>query len=91
MACHMTNGEGLEGTFPPLANTGRLGDKGRLVKIIFNGLNEPITVNGIPYEMEMNPVPLSNKEVTDVLNYICNAWGNKNPIIRESEIEQLKK
>lgn len=90
-ACHMTNGEGLEGTFPPLANTARLTDKARLVKIITNGLNEAIMVNGQEYTMGMNPIPLSDKETADVLNYVRNSWGNKAPAIQVSEIKSLKK
>lgn len=91
IACHMADGRGLEGTFPPLANTGRLTDKGRLVKIIINGLNDPVTIDGTVYTMEMNPLDLSDKEVADVLNYIRNSWGNKAAVIKENEISQLKK
>jgi mono/diheme cytochrome c family protein len=90
-ACHMINGEGLDGSFPPLANTGRLSDKARLVKILTNGLNEAIMVNGQEYTMGMEAMNLSDKEMADVLNYIRNSWGNKAPIIQVSEIKSLKK
>lgn len=90
-SCHMADGRGLEGTFPPLANTGRLDDKGRLVKIIFNGLNDPITIDGTEYTMEMNPLKLTDQQAADVLNYIRNSWGNKGVAIQESEIKSLKK
>lgn len=90
VSCHMSEGEGLEGTFPPLAKTGRLSDKGRLVKIVFHGLSGPITVDGVEYNMEMNPVPLSDEEAADVLNYIRNSWGNKAPEIKVGEVKQLK-
>ena len=90
LSCHMEEGQGLEGAFPPLANTGRLSDKGRLVKIVFNGLSGPITVNGKDYDLEMNPMDLTEKEVSDVLNYIRNSWGNKNPEIKVSEVNQLR-
>lgn len=46
ISCHMQNGEGLQGAVPPLAKTGRLTDKKRLVRIIYNGLEGPITVIG---------------------------------------------
>ena len=91
ISCHMENGEGLEGAFPPLAKTGRLTDKKRLVKIIYNGLEGPITVNGKEYNNQMNPLALSEQEVTDVLNYIRNSWGNKHQVMKVSEIKELAK
>lgn len=91
LSCHMLNGEGLEGVFPPLAKTGRLIDKKRLVRIIYNGLEGPVTVNGKEYNNQMNPVALSEQEVTDVLNYIRNSWGNKHELIKVSEIKELTK
>ncbi len=91
ISCHMENGEGLEGAFPPLAKTGRLKDKKQLVKIIYNGLEGPITVNGKEYNNQMNPLALSEQEVTDVLNYIRNSWGNKHQVMKVSEIKGLMK
>lgn len=92
IACHQANGEGLEGTFPPLANTGRLTDKARLVNNIYNGASGEIIVNGKKYDMEMFPVPINDKEIADVLNYVRNSWGNKNTeIITEAEVKSLKK
>ena len=91
IACHMENGEGLEGAFPPLAKTGRLTDKKQLVKIIYNGLGGPITVNGKEYNNQMNPLTLSEQEVTDVLNYIRNSWGNTHQVMKVSEIKELAK
>ncbi|WP_039137216.1 c-type cytochrome [Flavihumibacter solisilvae] len=92
MSCHMTEGEGLEGAFPPLAGTGRLGDKARLVKIIYNGLSGPIKVKGKEFNMEMTPLPhLSDQEAADVLNYVRNSWGNKGAEIKPAEIAKLKK
>lgn len=92
IACHQPSGEGLEGTFPPLANTGRLTDKARLVNNIYNGASGAITVNGKNYDMEMFPVPINDKEIADVLNYVRNSWGNKNAeLITEAEVKSLKK
>jgi mono/diheme cytochrome c family protein len=91
LSCHMAEGEGLEGTFPPLAKTGRLSDKGRLVNIIFNGLSGPIIVKDVEYDNEMNPLNLTDQQAADVLNYIRNSWGNKGAMIQVSEIKDLKK
>ena len=90
MSCHMVDGAGLEGAFPPLANTDRLKDKARLVKIVVNGLSGPIEVKGTQYDMEMTPVSLSDQEIMDVLNYIRNSWGNKAPIVSLTEVNKFK-
>ena len=77
--CHMEDGTGLEALYPPLAKADWLQqvDVGAAC-IIRNGMEDPIVVNGIRYEMPMPPQPqLSAVEITNILNYIHNAWGNK--------------
>jgi mono/diheme cytochrome c family protein len=90
ITCHMAEGEGLEGVFPPLAKTGRLTDKGNLVKIVLQGMRGPITVNGKQYDLEMIPVNLNDEEVRDVLNYMRNSWGNKAPAISLAEVKKFR-
>jgi nitrite reductase (NO-forming) len=90
VSCHMADGKGLEGAFPPLAGTKRLTDKARLVKIVVNGTSGPMEVNGTTYDMEMMPLNLSDKEIMDVLNYVRNSWGNKAPAIDLKEVAKFK-
>jgi nitrite reductase (NO-forming) len=90
MSCHMDKGQGLEGVFPPLANTGRLEDKQKLVRTVLEGTSGEITVKGVVYNMEMNPVNLTEEQVADVLNYIRNSWGNKGAMVRVEEVKSLK-
>ncbi|MEY2792782.1 MAG: hypothetical protein RJA76_774 [Bacteroidota bacterium] len=80
-SCHMEEGEGVESVFPPLAKTNRLGDVNKLVKIVRNGMSGEISVMGVKYNAEMSSVDLNDQELTDVLNYIRNSWGNKAPMI----------
>ena len=91
ISCHMENGEGLAGVFPPLAKNPNLKIKDRLVKVILNGQSGTIRVNGVEYNGEMAPVPMSDSEVADVLNYIRNSWGEKNSAILPAEVQQLLK
>lgn len=90
-SCHMEDGSGLPGVFPPLAKTGNLKDSNRLVKIILEGMRGPVTVNGTKYNAEMAPTTLTNQEVADVINYIRNNWGNKEPFIDSKDVENSKK
>lgn len=87
MSCHMPDGAGLEGTFPPLAKSKNLADKNRMIKVILQGMKGPVKVNGVEYDSQMAGVSLTDKEVSDVLNYIRNSWGNKYPAILPKDIQ----
>ncbi len=87
----MEDGNGLEGVYPSLVKTSGLADKNRLVKIITQGVRGPIDVKGVHYDAEMAGVELSDQDVADVINYIRNTWGNKNPMIKASEVGPAKK
>jgi mono/diheme cytochrome c family protein len=79
VSCHMENGEGVEGTFPPLVKSDYVsGDTKRLINIALQGQTGEIVVNGKTYNMDMPAQShLSDEEVADVLNYIKSSWGNK--------------
>ncbi|MEP7109652.1 MAG: cytochrome c [Ferruginibacter sp.] len=86
--CHMPAGEGLEAVYPPVANTDYLKDQKLAIDIIVNGQQGEITVNGIKYNTPMDPLNLlSDREVADVLNFISNSWGNKNPMIKPAQVK----
>ncbi len=93
MQCHQQNGEGLNELYPPLANSDfLLVDKQRAACIIWNGIDREITVNGKQYHMKMLPVSgMSITKVTDVLNYIYNAWGHKEGIVTPDEVRTFLK
>jgi mono/diheme cytochrome c family protein len=88
ISCHQANGQGLPGIYPPLAGSDWMGKSPDiLVRIIHNGLNGPIVVNGNTYNNVMTGFSdLSDKEIAEVLSYIRNTWGNSYPIITEEEV-----
>ncbi|MEZ4945215.1 MAG: cytochrome c [Cyclobacteriaceae bacterium] len=89
--CHMQNGEGIEGVYPPLAKSDYLmADKVRAIKQVLEGASGPMTVNGIQYNGFMTGFDLSDKEVSDVLNYIRNSWGNKSEAITPEEVKSAR-
>ncbi|WP_348811446.1 c-type cytochrome [Flavobacterium maritimum] len=90
-SCHMEDGNGLEGVFPTLVKSDYLVDKNRLVKIVSTGLRGPIVVNGANYDGEMPGNELTDEQVSDVLNYIRNSWGNQDKAVLPGEIQQAKK
>ncbi|WP_439506135.1 c-type cytochrome [Sediminibacterium sp.] len=93
MNCHMEDGKGLEGAFPPLAKADYLKRPSKdLITVILKGQSGEIKVNGIIYNGTMPAQDyLSDEEIADVLNYINNSWGNKNvkPIL-PSQVKLLR-
>jgi len=86
MACHLANGKGMPGVFPPLANSDYLmADPERAVRIVLEGLSGPVVVNGERYEAVMPPQGLTDAKTADVLNFVMNSWGNEQekPITKE--------
>lgn len=78
LACHMQNGEGISGVFPPLAKSDFLmADVDRNIKNLIEGLSGEITVNGVKYNQVMPASGLDDQDIADVLNYVMNSWGNK--------------
>lgn len=88
-SCHMEDGTGFEALYPPLANADLLHQLDVAAAcVVRNGLEGRILVNGVEYEMGMPAQPqLSAVEITNILNYIHNAWGNKRAYISLSEVE----
>jgi mono/diheme cytochrome c family protein len=92
IACHQEQGEGLEGIYPPLAKSDYLmADKKRSIQQVLHGVTGEIKVNGKVYNGEMSGFDLTDQEVSDVLNYIRNSWGNKGAAVTPEEIATARK
>ena len=75
--CHMPDGKGVPGAFPPLAGSDWLKEKRTAsIHAVKFGQEGEITVNGDTYNGVMTSMGLSDEEVADVLNYVMNSWGN---------------
>lgn len=93
IACHMGKGEGLKGTFPPLAKADYLlKNPDKAIASIKFGLKGKIVVNGVVYDGMMPSPNLADDEIADVMNYILNSWGNttKGPMITEKIVAAIK-
>ena len=92
--CHLDNGEGVAGIFPPLSNSDYLLNNIReSIYGLKYGMEGPITVNGELYDGIMVSQGLDNEEIADVMNYILNSWENSynNEIITPSLVNEIKK
>ncbi|MDB9824315.1 cytochrome c [Flavobacteriaceae bacterium] len=92
MQCHMTNGEGVPGAFPPLANSDYLLNIEKTIYALKFGLKGPITVNGKDYNSVMASQGLDDEEIADVMNYILRNWGNETEeVITEEKVTLVLK
>jgi mono/diheme cytochrome c family protein len=90
VTCHLGNGKGVPGAFPPLNPSNWLTNK-RTVSIhaVKYGLKGPIKVNGVEYNNIMLPLGLDDQEVADVLNYSIQTW-NSGEIITLEDVQAVK-
>jgi mono/diheme cytochrome c family protein len=92
ISCHMEKGEGIEDVYPPLAKSDYLmSNKKRSIEQVIYGVNEPMTINGKKYAMEMTGFDLSDQEVSDVLNYVRNSFGNKGDAVTPGHVRAARK
>ena len=86
--CHAHDGQGLVGNIPPLANSDYLAERqSEMPCLMKKGLKGGILVNGKSYDGVMLGIgQLSDVEITNILNYINNEWGNKKPYVTIQEV-----
>jgi len=91
ITCHMEQGEGIESVYPPLAKSDYLmAEKKRSINIILKGMSGEIKVNNVTYNGDMTSADLTDQEVSDVLNYIRNSFGNKGEAVKPEEVKTLR-
>jgi len=91
VTCHLTNGKGVAGAFPPLNPSDWLtGKRAASIHAIKYGLKGPIEVNGKPYDNIMLPLGLDDQEIADVMNYTIQTW-NSGEIVTLDEVKAVKK
>ena len=92
VTCHQEKGEGVKEVYPPLAKSDYLmANKSRAIAAVVNGAQGAITVNGAKYDGEMISLDLNDQQVSDVLNYVRNSWGNKGDAVRPDEVAPQRK
>lgn len=91
VTCHQVDGKGMDGAFPPLAQSDfLLKNSEKAISAVKFGLQGEIIVNGKTYSNTMPNPGLSNQEVADVINYILNSWENKGTLVGEEDVAAVK-
>ncbi|HAV55319.1 MAG TPA: nitrite reductase, copper-containing, partial [Aequorivita sp.] len=90
-ACHQADGKGIENAFPPLANSDYLNaDVDRAIDIVLHGKSGEITVNGKKYNSVMTAQALTDEEVSNVLTYVYNSWGNSKKEVTPEMVKAVR-
>ena len=93
LACHMADGSGVPGMTPPINNSKMIsGVPSELIKIVLEGKEGEVEVNGEVFDGYMPPQPtLSNQEVADVLTYVRSKFGKDAGPVSPEEVQKLRK
>lgn len=95
-ACHQEDGNGNASAFiPPLAGSDWVSPKDahRMIRIVLNGLQGPITVSGKQFgTVTMLPWrdALTDEDVAGVLTYVRSTWGNKAPAVPVEQVKEIR-
>lgn len=93
-SCHQKDGGGVPRLIPPLHGTDYVsGNKSRLIRILLEGLNEPIVVQEEEYYSPMASFQqLSDRQIADILTYIrARFGGNASAVTLQEVMIQRKK
>lgn len=94
-ACHQASGQGAAGQFPPLAGSEWVNEASpnRMIRLVLNGLQGPITVKGQNYNNNMVPWNmLSDEEVAAVITYVRQnkEWGNNASAVTPAQVKAIR-
>ena len=91
LACHQANGSGINGAFPPLANSDYLNaDKKRAIETVVHGREGAIVVNGNKYNAVMPAQQLNDEDIANVLTYVYDSWGNSKKVVTPAEVKAVR-
>ncbi len=90
MACHMTDGTGISGAFPPLAQSDYLNDIDASISAIVHGLTGEIVVNGESYNGVMPRQNLNDEEVANVMSFVLNSFGNGGGVVTPEDVARVR-
>lgn len=90
-ACHMKDGSGIQGAFPPLAESDYLNENPkRGISAVVHGLSGEITVNGETFDSVMPSQNLTDEEVANVITFVLNNFGNNGGKVTPEEVAEIR-
>ena len=90
--CHQPTGQGVPGSFPPLAGSewATAANAALPIRLVLHGLQGAITVKGQKFNAAMPAYgtgqAMSDAEVAAVVTYVRSAWGNKASAVTAADV-----
>jgi mono/diheme cytochrome c family protein len=88
-ACHLANGEGIPGAFPPLKGSGVVNkdDAAKHIQVVLNGM-QGARAGGVVYAAAMPPFAgvLSDAEIADIIDFERSSWGNHGAPVNAAQV-----
>lgn len=97
--CHGREGEGLESIAPPLVKSQWvLQDEARLARLVLDGVEGPMDVNGTTYTVPdvvdhmpgVRDLDYTDEQIADVLTFVRNAWGNQSTGVSSELVTRIR-
>ena len=81
----------MEGAFPPLAQSDFLrNDVAAAIRVLIEGRQGPIAVNGKNYDGAMPDFALSNEDIAAVLSYVRGNFGNSDAAVSPDDVQRVR-
>jgi mono/diheme cytochrome c family protein len=93
-SCHLENGVGQPGYFPPLGHDAvvQQADSTTLQHMILGGIRIGTSAERpTPLTMPSFAWKLSDQEIADVATYVRNSWGNQGSAVQASDVSDMRK
>jgi glucose/arabinose dehydrogenase/cytochrome c553 len=93
IGCHQRNGKGDNNRYPTLVGSDWVnGDRERLIKVILNGLQGEIKVNGKTYNgvMPAHKDNLDDHAIASILTYINKRFNKKDSVVTAAEVKKVR-
>jgi len=93
LVCHQSDGSGVPMMYPPVIESDYISvNTDSLIVLILEGLSGPVVVKGEEYNSIMPPMKdvLDNEEISDLINYLRNSFGNTGDYVKAGEVAKLR-
>jgi mono/diheme cytochrome c family protein len=95
-ACHQPHGKGIPGQFPPLADSEWVvgGGPNRLIRIVLNGMQGPVSVRSVEYNNVMLPWrdQLTDEDIAAVLTFVRGnkEWSHQASLVTPAQVKAIR-
>jgi mono/diheme cytochrome c family protein len=91
LACHLADGTGITGMFPPLTPNEYVNNKEKMIDVVLNGMSGKIEIDGETYNNFMLPHShLTDEELANVISYVRANFGNNLEPVTKDEINAAR-